>query len=58
MAQAIQLTLSEEETRQVLYAVRSSITLMGQDIRHDEDKRALQRVQIQLEAQMKIARLR
>jgi hypothetical protein len=57
MAQAIQLTLTEQEARKVLSSVKGSISMMGRDERHDEDRRMLQRVAIQLEAQIKIARI-
>lgn len=55
MAQAITLTLSEEEARMVLAAVRGSSGLMGRDSRHDRDREVLDRVAIQLEAHLKIA---
>ena len=57
MAQAIQLTLTEQEARQVLSSVTSSVSMMERDHRHDEDRRMLERVAIQLEAQIKIARI-
>jgi hypothetical protein len=56
MAQAITLTLSEEEAHLVLNAVRSSSSMMGHDSRHSRDREVLDRVTFQLEAHLKAGR--
>lgn len=55
MAEAIQLTMSEAEARQVLSAIKGSISMMGRDSRHDDDVTRLECVKIQLEARLQIA---
>jgi hypothetical protein len=55
MAQAIQLTLSEEEAREVLSAVKGSAGMMRRDSRHDKDRAILERVAIMLDAHLKVA---
>lgn len=58
MPEAIQLTMSEPEARQVLSAIEGSLSMMARDIRHEEDVVRLECVKIQLEAQIAIARRR
>lgn len=55
MAEAITLTLSEEEARLVRRAVQGTIGMMRSDARHDPDRAILERIEIMLEAHLKVA---
>lgn len=57
MAEAITITLSEQEAREVLSAVKGRAGMMRSDFRHDEDRIVLERVAIMLEAHLKASRL-
>ena len=56
MAQAITLTLNDEEARETLNAVKGRAQMMRSDSRHDGDRMILERVAIMLEAHLKVAR--
>lgn len=55
MAEAITLTLSEEEARLVHGIIKGSAASMRRDSRHDPERAVLERIEIMLEAHLKVA---
>jgi hypothetical protein len=56
MAEAVTITMSVEETRQVLYALEGRLNHMRSDSRHDEDRAVCERMAIMLRAHLQVAR--
>lgn len=56
MPEAITITMSEEEARQVLYSIEGRVNHMRTDARHDKDRAVCERVAIMLRAHLRVAR--